>query len=401
MKLVYKLLLAKSNPVQLIGFVLANIVGVVIILFGTRAYRDVNSFFQHPDGVISNNYVVITHGKVTLGGENYFTEEEIDDLKSFPGTDSVGFFRTCSFKVNADLGDLGIAVTTAMFIESVPDSFLDLDLREWRADVYESDAPLIWEPYQYVPVILPRAYLTVYNFGFASSRGTPQLDESLIKLKSFRLRCRNIPEDMDHYYNARIVGFSDRFNSILVPDSFLRAAELKYGDGSLDQQPNRLIIKPKGSNPEPVLHYIEEHGYQYDGTSADTMKAVSMVERIALFVMTPGIIISLLAFFLLVVSLHLLIEKNKDKNATLIALGYTHSQVCRPYVLTAVVLNALSLVTALLLTSVLYGKLEAVLLRYNPSFVGTGMSFLFLVAFGIFLLSSLLHWLMVIFEVRK
>ena len=400
MRLVYKLLLAKSNPVQLVGFVLANIVGVVIILFGTRAFRDVNSFFQHPDGVISNSYVVITHGKVQFGGENYFTEQEINDLKAFPGTDSVGMFRTCSFKVNADLGDLGISVTTAMFIESVPDSFLDLDLSSWRADVYASDQPMIWNPSLDVPVILPRAYLTVYNFGFASSRGTPQLDESLIKLKTFRLRCRNIPETMDHYYRARIVGFSDRFNSILVPDSFLAAAEQKYGEGK-PQQPNRLIIKPKGSNPEPVLQYIEDHGYQYDGTSADTMKAVSMVEKIALFVMTPGIIISLLAFFLLVVSLHLLIEKNKEKNATLIALGYTHGQVCRPYVLTAVVLNFLSLITALLLTSVLYERLEEVLLRYNPSFVGTGMGFLFVVAFGIFLLSSLLHWLMVIFEVRK
>ena len=259
---------------------------------------------------------------------------------------------------------------------------------------------MIWNPSLDVPVILPRAYLTVYNFGFASSRGTPQLDESLIKLKTFRLRCRNIPETQDHYYRARIVGFSDRFNSILVPDSFLAAAELKYGDGK-PQQPNRLIIKPKGSDPEPVLKYIEDHGYQYDGTSADTMKAVSMVEKIALFVMTPGIIISLLAFFLLVVSLHLLIEKNKEKNATLIALGYTHGQVCRPYVLTAVVLNFISLITALLLTSFLYERLEAVLLRYNPSFVGTGMGFLFVVAFGIFLLSSFLHWLMVIFEVRK
>ena len=116
MRLVYKLLLAKSNPVQLVGFVLANIVGVVIILFGTRAFRDVNSFFQHPDGVISNQYVVITHGKVQLGASNDFTQQEIDDLKAFPGTDSVGMFRTCSFKVNADLGDLGISVTTAMFI---------------------------------------------------------------------------------------------------------------------------------------------------------------------------------------------------------------------------------------------------------------------------------------------
>jgi len=400
MKLIYKLLLAKSNPLQLIGFMLANVIGVAIILFGVRAFRDVESFFSHPDGVISNSYVVITHGRVQLGGENYFTEQEINELKAFPGTDSVGFFRTASFKVNADLADLGVYVTTAMFIESVPDDFLDLDLAAWRADVYESNQPLITKPSLDVPVILPRAYLTVYNFGFASSRGTPQLDESLVKLKTFRLRCRNIPETMDHYYRARIVGFSDRFNSILVPDSFLKAAEKKYGNG-LPPHPNRLIIKPSSADPEEVLKYIEDKGYQYDGTSADTMKAVSMVEKIAVVVMTPGIIIFLLAFFLLVVSLHLLIEKNKEKNATLIALGYTKAQVCRPYVVTAVVLNFISLLLALLVTGFAYGKLESLLLRYNPSFVGSGMGFLLVLALGIFLLSSLLHAVMVFTEVRE
>lgn len=49
MRLVYKLLLAKSNPVQLIGFVLANIVGVFILLFGIRAYSDVSATFQDPE----------------------------------------------------------------------------------------------------------------------------------------------------------------------------------------------------------------------------------------------------------------------------------------------------------------------------------------------------------------
>ena len=419
MKLIYKLLLAKSNPLQLIGFMLANVIGVAIILFGVRAFRDVESFFNHPDGVISNSYVVITHGVVKVGADgderkNFFSEAEIAELMSFPGTDTVGRFRTCSFKVNADLGDLGIPVTTAMFIESVPDSFLDLDPSiQWGAEVYPDNAPrVIWDPKQvfpsraernryFVPVILPRAYITVYNFGFASSRGLDQYDESHVMTQTFKLRCRSIDETVSHYYTARIVGFSDRFNSILVPDSFLKAAVEKYGGGAGEGVTNRLIIKPRSSDPEEVLRFIESKGYHYDGTAADTMKAVSMVEKIAVAVMTPGVIIFLLAFFLLVVSLHLLIEKNKEKNATLIALGYTKAQVCRPYVVTAVVLNFVSLVCALLVTCFVYGKLEGLLLRYNPSFVGTGMGFLFALSAGLFLVSSLLHAVMVYSEVRE
>ena len=415
-KLIYKLLLAKSNPLQLIGFMLANVVGVAIILFGVRAFRDVEAFFSHPDGVISNSYVVITHGVVKVGGvsegKNSFSEAEIAELMAFPGTDTVGRFRTCSFKVNADLGDLGIPVTTAMFIESVPDSFIDIDPAIWRAEVYPDSAPdVIWAPEKvfpsradrnryFVPVILPRAYITVYNFGFATSRGLDQYDESHVMTQTFKLRCRSIDETVSHYYTARIVGFSDRFNSILVPDSFLKAAVEKYGTTG-DEVTNRLIIKPSSADPEEVLNFIESKGYHYDGSAADTMKAVSMVEKIAVVVMTPGIIIFLLAFFLLVVSLHLLIEKNKEKNATLIALGYTKAQVCRPYIVTAVILNFVSMLLALLVTDLVYGKLETLLLRYNPSFVGTGMGFLFVLAAGLFLLSSLLHAVMVFTEVRE
>lgn len=401
MKLLYKLLLSKLSPVQFIGFVLANIVGAVIILFGIRAFRDVTATFQDPDGAIANNYLVVTPG-VNLLGDNTFSPEQIEEIRRYPGVDTVGTFRTASFKVNADLGDLGIPVTTAMFIESIPDVFLDVDLKSWTGKVYDDSAPnYIREPFLFVPVILPRAYINVYNFGFAASRGTPQMNEAHVKALSFRLRCRNIAENVDQYYNARVVGFTDRINSILVPEDFLLAAEQKYGTGAEQKKSSRLIIKPDGSHDDQVLQFIADRHYHYDGTGADTMKIVSLVKGIAFVVILLGVIVSLLAFFLLVVSIHLLIEKNKEKNATLIALGYTHGQVCRPYTVTAVVLNFLSLLLAVLTVWGTYGILEDILVRYNPEFVGTGMGFIIVVALVLLVLFSVLHALMIRKEVHE
>jgi len=395
--LLYKLLLAKLSPVQLSGFVLANIVGAVIILFGVRAYRDVTATFQDPEGAIANNYLVITPGISGFGG-NVFTPEEIAQLQAQPGVDSIGAFRTCTFKVNASLEDLGIPVSTAMFIESIPDAFLDVDLRAWHAEVYESRQSYITEPSLFVPVILPRAYINVYNFGFAASRGTPQMDEALVKLKSFHLRCRG--RGMDHCYTARVVGFTDRINTILVPEDFLAAAEDKYGS-AVPVGVSRLIIKPDGRNDDALLEYLNAQNYHFDGTGVDSMKIVSLVRGIAFVVILLGVVVSLLAFFLLVVSIHLLIEKNKDKNATLIALGYTRAEVCRPYEVTALALNFLSLLIALLATGSLYGMLEGVLLRYNPDFEGTGMGFITLVAAALMVVFSLLHILMIRKEVHE
>ena len=101
-KLLYKLLLARLSPVQFLGFVLANIVGAVIILFGIRAYCDVSATFSDPEGAIANNYLVITPGIHGFGG-NSFSQEQLDELRAFPGVDSIGVFSTCTFKVNASL----------------------------------------------------------------------------------------------------------------------------------------------------------------------------------------------------------------------------------------------------------------------------------------------------------
>ena len=47
-----------------------------------------------------------------------------------------------------------------MFFESVPDEYVDVSLENWH---FDEDARVI-------PIIIPRNYLNLYNFGFAQSR---------------------------------------------------------------------------------------------------------------------------------------------------------------------------------------------------------------------------------------
>ena len=48
-------------------------------------------------------------------------------------------------------------MSTDMFFESVPDGFVDVNLDKW---VFNENEPVI-------PIIIPRNYLNLYNFGFA------------------------------------------------------------------------------------------------------------------------------------------------------------------------------------------------------------------------------------------
>ena len=246
MRLVYKLLLAKSNPVQLIGFVLANIVGVFILLFGIRAYSDVSATFQDPEGAIANNYLVISRGPVVTGQDNRFTAEELREISQCEGVESIGGFRTANFDLNIDLSALGVNFSSAFFLESIPSQFVDLKLKAWSATVYDDDSYLIDDPTLFVPVILPSAYLKVYNFGLAPGKGLSQLNEAQIKMLVFRMRCHG--NGMVHYYKARVVGFTNRINTVLVPEDFLDAANRKYGtvEADAEYRPSRIIIKPSG-----------------------------------------------------------------------------------------------------------------------------------------------------------
>ena len=400
-RLLAKLLLAKLSAFQFAGFVAANIIGATIILLGVRAYADFSTTMEDPQGAIANNYIVIAPPVSTVttamqatgfnDGPKSFTEEEIEEISSLEGVEDAAIFRSANFKVNASFALGGSRWDTVMFVESVPDRFLDLDMDSWTASL-DSETT--------VPVVLPKAYLNVLNYAVSASRGDiPQIGEGLVKTVPITLRFRG--QGMEGFYSARVVGFTDRINTILVPEDFLIAAVKKYGNPKSPAPVSRMILKPSGKDDNGLLEYLAEGGYVFDGSGQDSFKVVTLAKGIALFAIVQGLLISLLAFFLLVVSIHLLIEKNREKNASLIMLGYTRREVSKPYIMASMVLDAVSLIVATILANFLYRFFERILVNYNPEFAGTGTGIVFAVAAGMFVFFSAVHYLLVRSQVKS
>ena len=400
-RLLAKLLLAKLSAFQFAGFVAANIIGATIILLGVRAYADFSTTMEDPQGAIANNYIVIAPPVSTVttamqatgfnDGPKSFTEEEIEEISSLEGVEDAAIFRSANFKVNASFALGGSRWDTVMFVESVPDRFLDLDLDSWTASL-DSETT--------VPVVLPKACLNVLNYAVSASRGDiPQIGEGLVKTVPITLRFRG--QGMEGFYSARVVGFTDRINTILVPEDFLIAAVKKYGNPKSPAPVSRMILKPSGKDDNGLLEYLAEGGYVFDGSGQDSFKVVTLAKGIALFAIVQGLLISLLAFFLLVVSIHLLIEKNREKNASLIMLGYTRREVSKPYIMASMVLDAVSLIVATILANFLYRFFERILVNYNPEFAGTGTGIVFAVAAGMFVFFSAVHYLLVRSQVKS
>jgi len=401
MKLLVKLLRKNINTWQLAGFLVANLLGGLIMLLAFQAYRDFEQFMNNQGGNTTNNYVVISKPVSainTLGNlfgmkAPSFSEHEIEELKTLPAVADVGMFTAATFNVSGHFSLASIRVGTELFMESVPDRFIDVDFEmlgiDWKADLGGG----------FLPVIVPRSYLNIYNFGFASTKGAPQLSDGVISSLPIEIRIRDKYRNIITY-DARIVGFTDRLNTILVPDGFLQSANAAYSTKA-EKRPSRLIVESSPSaDSHQLLDYFSEQGYMIEG-NADTLKMKSFVYGLLIVVMLIGTIISLLAFLLLMISILLLIEKNKEKFINLHSLGYSIRQISMPYTVLVVVANSVVWLSAALAITFAYPPLSSFITLIAPDFQHASLLPCWAVALLLNLLFICLHRMVIVKQIRK
>lgn len=335
MKLIWKLLRHHISVAQLAGFFLANLCGMVIVLLGIQFYNDVLPIFTQSDSFLKKDYIVVSKKVSTLGSflgrSNQFSNSDIEEVKEQPFTESVGPFTSSHFQVSAGLGIEGIQMSTAMFFESVPDEFVDIETDKWRFTPGDGT----------IPIIIPRNYLNLYNFGFAQSRSLPQISEGLMGTISLDIRIAG--KGKRDNYKGRIVGFSNRLNTILVPDAFMKWANTQYAEGK-QKGPSRLIIEVNNPTDERIARFFEDKGYETENDKLDNGKAAWFLKIIVGIVLSVGLVISILSLYILMLSIFLLLQKNTYKLENLLLIGYSTRKVAFPYQAMTVLLNGLVLV---------------------------------------------------------
>ena len=342
---VWRLLRHNISAGQIAGYAVANLVGLAIVLTAMQFYRDVSSVWDDDDSFISNDYLILSkrvEGVSGLfgsaagdgGSATRFSDEEIA-IASRPWARKVGKFSSAAFNVYAKVDFGGSSMGSALFLESIPDEFFDVTPKGWSYEPGRSP---------YVPVILSKDYLSLYNFGFATSRGMPQVSEEVIGMVPLKLSLSG--NGRQKWVDARIVGFSSRLNTIAVPEEFMQWANGEFSETSAEA-PSRLIVMLDKPGDPQVESYLEEHGYETAGDRADNGKAAFFLSIVTTVVIGVGLIISILAFFILMLSIYLLLQKNRVKIHDLMQLGYSPAQVSRHYHLIVICVNAAVLVAAL------------------------------------------------------
>ena len=338
MNIIQRLLRKNLSMAQLVGFTLANFIGLLIVLLGLQFYTDVRSIWQDEDSFMQKDYLVINKrvsGSGLLTGERAsFSADEIADLEKQSWVRKVGRFSSADYRLSASIEQAGRSMSTYMFFESIPSEFVDVDSDEWGYE--EGD--------NVVPIIISKDYLSLYNFGFASSTGLPQFSETMIGSIPMRLRISSAKGSAE--LQGRIVGFSNRLNTILVPQEFMDWSNQRYGrTAGARADPSRLIIDVSSPGDVKIKDYIAEHGYEIAGDKANSTASYFLNVATGV-VLAIGAVITVLSLFVLLLSISLLMQKNRQKMHSLIMLGYELKEVGRPYRQLVVAVNAVAYLLA-------------------------------------------------------
>lgn len=380
--MIWKLLRQHVSVAQLVGFALANLCGMVIVLVSVQFYKDVLPVFTQGDSFMKKDYLIVSKRVSTLGSvvgrSSTFSSAEQAELEEQPFTKSVGAFTPARFRVSAGMGMQGMQLSTALFFESVPDAYVDTDLEGWSFSPGQEE----------IPIVLPRNYLNLYNFGFAQSRSLPQLSEGVLGMMKLDIRISG--RGQVRQMKGRIAGFSDRLNTILVPEAFMNWANAVYGDQK-EAGPSRLIVEVKNPADDRIAKYLKEKGYETEGDKLDAGKTTWFLKMIVGIVMAVGLVISVLSFYILMLSIYLLLQKNTKKLETLLLVGYSPARVARPYQLLTVALNAVVLALGLLVVSLVRSAYLDVLGRMFPQMKGGSMAVAVTVGIVLFLIVSAIN----------
>lgn len=356
-------------------------IGTTLLLLAIQIYQDAIIYLENNEG--PKNYFTIN--KKIEGGallnlakkEESFDNQELDTIKQLSGVKRIGGFVRNKFPITLYIwpsGKIGFgaAAKTDLFFESIPDEFLDFIPKEWE---WEENASI-------VPIMVPKFYLDLWNFGLAPSRVEyPALSTDAAKGMPIEIF---IGKNKETTLKGRFVAFSKRINSVLVPESFLNWANQKFAqpdsgdfyflwkDGTidgpprsrsdlfklqtlpdfksweisplgnpasrssifslpqkqdLDDEPSRIILEISDTPSPALLEYIDRNEYELNREFPDQDLIKKALQGVFAGVIGIGVLLSLLSIATFATSFKLVVSQSSEHVKNLLLLGFSPGQI--------------------------------------------------------------------------
>lgn len=276
-------------------------------------YRDLLYSKNNRDSVA--NFLVInkTITDQNLGATG-LTESEIKDLQNQAYVESVGLLTPSRFKASIQSASDRFPFYTDIAFESVPKEFIDITAKDWTWN----------ENAMFIPIIAPNMFLDFYNFQFSFSQNLPQLTQQVVKMIVFKVNVYG-PKGMVTF-NGRVVGFSDRISSLLVPEEFMNWGNTVFGQKQ-DLKPSRVIIKTRDAGNPQLTAYLKGKNLSTDADKTRFSKYRRVVDIVVSISGVTGIILFSFALLVFTLFIQLTVASSREDIRLLITLGTSPSQL--------------------------------------------------------------------------
>ena len=377
---------------QIIGYALTICVGFIIVLLITQFYFDIQPLISKQTDIFKSKTAVITKNisvfKTINKEKIYFTEKEIHNLKEQPFTKDISKFMSANFKIKAFSNNTESVPVfyTDLFFESIPNNYIDVETDDWK-----------WgSSLDFIPIIIPENYLNLYNFGFAESQGLPVLSKNTISQIEFFIEISGNKKLKK--YKSKIVGFSNKVNSILVPEMFLLWANKEFGRVK-ENKTSRVLIEFINPSDKNILEYFNKNNFSINKDKLEFSKIGFFFKSALLFVFAIALVIIFLSIAFILLSLNLIIQRNKELILNLYNIGYNYNRIAKFYQVFITLVTVTSVVTSLIISNIIrnyYLKEIVSFFDFNES-----RNYLLILSLSFILILTIIYNLIILKNIKK
>ncbi|EAY30266.1 ABC transporter permease family protein [Microscilla marina] len=314
-KILNKIFRSRQSLGQFLFAGLGFLLGLLMLLLSVQLYIQVNKVLNpkntYPEYLIVSKQVGL--GNMLTMARASFRKKDLRSLKRQPFVEDIGEFKSNQYKVIA-FAKGKIPFYSELFFESVPDQMIGEIPEGWG-----------WkEGQKLIPVIISKNFLDLYNFGYALGNGFPQISKSTIGLLKVSIRIEG-PQGKASF-KGRVVGFSERIPSMIVPESFMDWANKNIGRNE-EVNPSRLILKVKNPADPAIANYFEKKRIQINKDRLNASKAGGVIKIVMSVISILGAFFIALSFVIFMMSFRVVLAESKNEIKLLIQLGYTAQMI--------------------------------------------------------------------------
>ena len=294
-------------------------IGVLLLLASIQMFINIRQLLK--EGTVRKNgydYVsvtkTVTNQNMAHPEQNLFNEQDIAALKAQPFIDDASPLVANDFRVQLSAGQM-IPFSTDLFLETLDNGFLDTVPPSFR-----------WQEGQVqLPIVLSSDFLDLYNI-FAPGQGLPQVSKETASSIPVQVICSG--NGLEETFVGKVVGFSDRVNSVLVPKEFMTWANDRYSRHK-PLAVGRVFIKTTDINNPMLLKYFDAKGYTLNRDRTMFGRSKMIIQGIFSGLGVFGLLVVVLSLLLFSFYLQLVIARSRESLLLLITLGYDPTWLSR------------------------------------------------------------------------